>query len=62
MAEQTRRLSTRERQALQPHVEAAQRFTESARLTWKDVGVLLDEFKSSNHSQCCPIGGVCYPT
>jgi hypothetical protein len=54
-----RRLSTREKQALEPVVKAAQHHDEQARVKWLEVGQLLDKFESRGHSQCCQIGGMC---
>lgn len=58
MADQTKRLSTREKQELLPLVNEAQNFSKLASESWRAVGKKLDEFNSKNHSQCCPVGGM----
>ena len=51
-------LTDRQKRSLRRAVKKAERFTRLAREAWGDVGAKLDKIGSSDHSQCCPLGGM----
>ena len=52
------RLTDSQKKILAPLVKRAQLLNARAAMAWRDIGRVLDEFGSGNHSQCCPIGGM----